>query len=36
MAISKATRCEIRYLVMHIYPDDIKPYGHERHTHSLT
>jgi hypothetical protein len=30
MAISKAPRCEIRCLVMHIYPDGIKAYGHER------
>jgi hypothetical protein len=32
MAIGKAPRCEIRSLVMHIYPDGIKAYGHERHT----
>jgi hypothetical protein len=32
MALSKAPRCEIRALVLHIYPDGIKAYGHERHT----
>ena len=32
MAISKSPRCEIRALVMHIYPDGIKAHGHERHT----
>ena len=32
MAISTAPRCEIRALVMHVYPDGIKAYGHERHT----
>ena len=32
MAISTAPRCEIRGLVMHVYPDGIKAYGHERHT----
>jgi hypothetical protein len=31
-AISTAPRCEIRALVMHVYPDRIKAYGHERHT----
>ena len=31
MAISTAPRCEIRGLVMHVYPDGIKAYGHERH-----
>ena len=30
MAISKAPSCEIRALVMHVYPDGIKAYGHER------
>lgn len=35
MAISKAPRCEIRCLVMHIYPDGIKAYGHERITQPL-
>ncbi len=32
MALSKAPRCEIRALVLEIYPDGIKAYGHERHT----
>ena len=32
MAISKAPRCEIRCLVMYIYADGIKAYGHERIT----
>ena len=32
MAISKSPRCEIRALVMHVYPDGIKAHGHERHT----
>ena len=32
LAISTAPRCEIRALVMHVYPDGIKAYGHERHT----
>lgn len=32
MAISSASRCEIRGLVMHVYPDGIKAYGHERLT----
>ena len=32
MAISKSPRCEIRALVMHIYPDGIKAHGHELHT----
>ncbi|MFM7752892.1 MAG: hypothetical protein ACKO58_00640 [Cyanobium sp.] len=31
MAISTTPRCEIRGLVMHVYPDGIKAYGHERH-----
>ena len=35
MAISKAPRCEIRCLVMHIYPDGIKAYGHERITQPI-
>ena len=35
MAISKAPRCEIRSLVMHIYPDGIKAYGHERITQPI-
>ena len=30
MAISKAPSCEIRALVMHVYPDGIKAFGHER------
>ena len=29
MSISTAPRCEIRALVMHVYPDGIKAYGHE-------
>ena len=32
MAISSAPRCEIRALVLHIYPDGIKANGHERIT----
>ena len=36
MAFSKAPRCEIRCLVMHIYPDGIKAYGHERITQSIS
>jgi hypothetical protein len=32
MAISTAPRCEIRALVMHVYPDGIKAYPHERLT----
>ena len=32
MAIPSAPRCEIRRLVMHVYPDGIKAYGHERLT----
>jgi hypothetical protein len=32
MVISTAPRCEIRALVLHIYPDGIKAYGHERIT----
>ena len=35
MAISKAPRCEIRCLVMHIYPDGIEAYGHERITQPI-
>ena len=35
MAISKAPRCEIRCLVMHIYSDGIKAYGHERITQPI-
>ena len=27
--ISTAPRCEIRALVMHVYTDSIKAYGHE-------
>jgi hypothetical protein len=34
MAIS-APRCEIRALVLHIYPDGIKAYGHERITQPI-
>jgi hypothetical protein len=34
MAIS-APRCEIRALVLHIYPDGIKEYGHERITQPI-
>ena len=30
MAISKAPSSEIRALVMHVYPDGIKAFGHER------
>ena len=30
--ISTVPCCEIRALVMHVYPDGIKAYGHERHT----
>ena len=30
MAISKAPSCEIRALVMHVYPDGIKAFGHKR------
>ena len=30
MAISKAPSWEIRALVMHVYPDGIKAFGHER------
>jgi hypothetical protein len=30
MAIPSAPRCEIRQLVMHVYPDGIKDHGHER------
>ena len=29
MPISKAPSCEIRALVMHVYPDGIKAFGHE-------
>jgi hypothetical protein len=32
MAISTAPRCESRAHVMHVYPDGIKAYGHERLT----
>ena len=32
MAISSSPRCEIRALVMHVYPDGIKAHGHERLT----
>ncbi len=35
MAISTAPRCEIRALMMHVYPDGIKAYGHERLTVSV-
>jgi hypothetical protein len=35
MAISSAPRCEIRALVLHIYPDGIKAFGHERITQSI-
>ena len=31
MAISKAPSWEIRALVMHVYPNGIKGFGHERH-----
>lgn len=30
-----AHRCEIRALILHIYPDGIKAYGHERITQSI-
>jgi hypothetical protein len=32
IAISTAPRCEIRALVMHVYPDGIKAFPHERLT----
>jgi hypothetical protein len=32
MAIPSGLCCQIRALVMHVYPDGIKEYGHERHT----
>jgi hypothetical protein len=32
MAIPSGPCCQIRALVMHVYPDGIKAYGHERHT----
>jgi hypothetical protein len=32
MAPSATTRCEIRTLVLHTYPDGIKAFGHERLT----
>jgi hypothetical protein len=32
MAIPSAPCCQIRALVIHVYPDGIKAYGHERHT----
>ena len=32
MAISTAPRCEIRSLVMHVYPDGIKAYGQRGRT----
>lgn len=32
MAISTASRCEIRALVMHVYPGGIKAYDHEHFT----
>ena len=32
MAIPSAPRCEIRQLVVHVYPDGINAYGHERLT----
>jgi hypothetical protein len=30
MAIPSAPHCEIRQLVMHVYPDGIKAHGNER------
>jgi hypothetical protein len=35
MVIPTGSCCQIRALVMHVYPDDIKWYGHERHTVAL-
>jgi len=32
MARPAAPCCEIRFLVLHTYPDGIKAYGHERIT----
>ena len=32
MAIPSGPCCQIRALVIHVYPDGIKEYGHERHT----
>ena len=32
MARPTAPCCEIRFLVLHTYPDGIKAYGHERIT----
>ena len=32
MARSSAPCCEVRFLVLHTYPDGIKAYGHERLT----
>jgi hypothetical protein len=32
MARSSAPCCDIRFLVLHTYPDGIKAYGHERLT----
>ena len=32
MAIASCPCYQIRALVMHVYPDGIKEYGHERHT----
>ncbi|MFN9631705.1 MAG: hypothetical protein ACK59A_15975 [Cyanobacteriota bacterium] len=32
MAIASGPCYQIRALVMHVYPDGIKEYGHERHT----
>ena len=32
MVISTALRCEIRSLVMHVYPDGIKAYGQRGRT----
>ncbi len=35
MALPSAPCCEIRTLVLHVYPDGIKAYGHERLTTPL-